>query len=884
MSFYSAFKYMFGNSKTTYFQAETDEPLIYGFYMPQNSELMLISSSSIKCYDAESSKKQSTWGQTKSFAKRWEQKHTGTIHKCACFHPDHNYICTGDGDGFIRIYRIDQGKTHMTLPRMKIEEKTTNEDGDEQSTIKFIPNTINTTHKGGVTCIQPVPSDMLITGGQDGSVKVWNIARGELVRTITPLSKKSMAIDALSYDELHHMIIIGLENGHIYWYSLEGQRLGKIGHGSKDIERIRSMVAMNRSKFIAFGTDRSVFRVWNMNQKRLVNQKSFNISSAMLYEQRRDILFAASNTGEIQIMKSIITELLKDERNMKEFLTRQVHTKPIVSLYYHPDTDTLVSISSSNQVAIWKDVVKDLIETLDPHMKMHFVDHFAEYDVKSAETLEEHVQQQMLDELNERPAIKSPMFLYTQSEVYNLRLVRENLQNEPQLVDDLETAQLRFQKQLGLQKEDTTKFLLENRNLISEKYKDFIHPDEHAERMNHINNQYKTQRQRLIEKHKKELQALDAEHNKTVKEFREDAKVNKDNAAKTFKLVRDNYRKRMKALDIESSQHLRQLIKDISLVNTDSMKGLHPDKYKLLSKISDNVYTAIDFIQQDIVAIKLYPVGLYIHDRFRFPSIVPLREVISSDSHTFVIMEKMDMNISEADASIPLSLKKQWLFDIINTLDYIHRQGMIHREIQPSSIFLRDDHVFLNHVGIMKSHTVLQVEQKAVFCSPETISNRPCYASDVWSLGLLMGWLLQTPEERNMSPLIPYEEILEDEEDRLKFVLSKMLKICNPTVDQVHKLYTSANVNGSLFEAMKNITVKAIEVQQQEATPSSPFNNNLAYRAVPRLQSKIQHATVEELRLMSSMLQFHPDDRLSISKLIDHPYFKDCSRDRFIKC
>ena len=62
---------------------------------------------------------------------------------------------------------------------------------------------------------------------------------------------------------------------------------------------------------------------------------------------------------------------------------------------------------------------------------------------------------------------------------------------------------------------------------------------------------------------------------------------------------------------------------------------------------TSRVFVAIDLQQHRHVAIKVLPAGIEIADNLIHNTIVPIYEIIASDTHTFVIMKRMDINLNK---------------------------------------------------------------------------------------------------------------------------------------------------------------------------------------------------------------------------------------------
>lgn len=100
------------------------------------------------------------------------------------------------------------------------------------------------------------------------------------------------------------------------------------------------------------------------------------------------------------------------------------------------------------------------------------------------------------------------------------------------------------------------------------------------------------------------------------------------------------------------------------------------------------------------------------------------------------------------------SLVKEILENILPVLDYVHSKRIVHRDIKPDNIILRDwdSKPVLIDFGAVKETMATLVSQtnntKSIvigtpgFMPSEQVSGRPVYASDLYSLGLTAIYLL----------------------------------------------------------------------------------------------------------------------------------------------
>ncbi len=110
----------------------------------------------------------------------------------------------------------------------------------------------------------------------------------------------------------------------------------------------------------------------------------------------------------------------------------------------------------------------------------------------------------------------------------------------------------------------------------------------------------------------------------------------------------------------------------------------------------------------------------------------------------------------QPDQHLPVSLVLDYASQLCAALQYVHEQGIVHGNIQPSSILLRQqEHLLLTHFGLRRAYqegdpiVSLINEGNAAYLAPEQALGLVRAASDVYAMGVLLFRLL--------SGKLPYE-------------------------------------------------------------------------------------------------------------------------------
>lgn len=227
------------------------------------------------------------------------------------------------------------------------------------------------------------------------------------------------------------------------------------------------------------------------------------------------------------------------------------------------------------------------------------------------------------------------------------------------------------------------------------------------------------------------------------------------------------------------------------------------------------------------------------------PNIVKLQELASENYRLYFVFEYMDCNLHQLMSNRKQYFSeaevKNWCFQILQGLNYMHRQGYFHRDLIPKNLLVSNDTIKIADFGLAwevdscppytEYITTLQ------YRAPEMLLMSGQYNSkvDMWALGLIMAELI------TFHPLFP--GTCEDDQ---------LYKICNaigsPTEESWAEGLELAKAHGYKFPKLEG--------------------NNLSLL--------IPSANDDEMSLIELLCSWDPCKRPTAAEALQHPLFQGC--------
>ncbi|XP_077997469.1 MAPK/MAK/MRK overlapping kinase-like [Glandiceps talaboti] len=228
------------------------------------------------------------------------------------------------------------------------------------------------------------------------------------------------------------------------------------------------------------------------------------------------------------------------------------------------------------------------------------------------------------------------------------------------------------------------------------------------------------------------------------------------------------------------------------------------------------------------------------------PNIIELKEIIyEKKSGTLaLVLELMDMNIYEMIRGrrhyLPEQKIKNFMYQLLKSIDHMHRNGIFHRDVKPENILIKDEVLKLADFGSCRS----------VFSKPpytEYISTRwyrapEClltdgyysYKMDLWSVGCVIF------EVMSLHPLFPGSN----------------------EVDQIAKIHdVMGTPDNTILNKLRN--------------KNRGMNFNFPEKKGTGIERLLPHASKECIDLIYQLCTYDPDGRISAKQALRHSYFKE---------
>lgn len=283
------------------------------------------------------------------------------------------------------------------------------------------------------------------------------------------------------------------------------------------------------------------------------------------------------------------------------------------------------------------------------------------------------------------------------------------------------------------------------------------------------------------------------------------------------------------------------------------------ERYKVSRQLGDGTYGSvwkgINNDTKEVVAIKRMKRKFYSWEecmnlrevkslrKLNHPNIVKLKEVIRENDELFFVFEHMECNLYQLikDRDKPFSEAKvrNWAFQILEALDYMHKHGYFHRDLKPENLLVTKDVIKVADFGLAREVVSCPPYTDYVstrwYRAPEVLLQSPSYSAaiDVWAIGAIMAELF------TLRPLFP-------------------------GASEVDEIYRICAVIGSPNQQTWSDGLKL----------AGSLNFQFPQLAPTNLAHLIPSASPEAIDLIQAMCVWDPSKRPTAAQALQHPFFQ----------